>query len=139
MHAGTGQHGTHRDVAGAFPPAEAAEHGAGLEGFDEHGGGGKLIDGFGDEGVSQPDAGAGRTAFATPFVTGGEASELGQGDDFTETLIQCGEFTEFVGERREKLALQSVEDRGQVAHDLLTRSRRRLFNHPLKNPNNFEF
>ena len=50
-------------------------------------GGGELIDALGDEGVSQPDARAGRAALAAPRVAGGEAAQIGQRNDLAELLI----------------------------------------------------
>ena len=83
------------NVSGAFPTAESAERGPGMEGFEERAGGGELIDVFGDAGVGQPDAGTGRTALAAPLIAAGEAAQLGQRDDLAELLVQGGEFAQF--------------------------------------------
>lgn len=136
---GAAEGGFARNVVGAFPATKAAECGAGFESFDQRGGGGKLIDGFGDESVGEPDAGAGRTAIAAPLVTSSEASELGERDDFAELLIQGGESAEFIGEGGKELALQSVENRGQVEHACQTQSDSDLFNPIANNPSKFEF
>ncbi len=131
---GAAEGGFARNSVRAFPAAKPAECGAGFERINQRGGRGKLIDGFGDEGV-----GAGWTAFAAIFVTGGETPELGERDDFAELPIQAGERAEFVGEGGKELALQSVENRGQVEHDCQTPSGFNLFNPIANNPKQFEF
>lgn len=89
---------------------------------------------FGDEGMREPDAGAGRAAFAAPFIAAGEAAQLRERDDRTELPIQGGEFTQFVGERGKKLALQSEEDRRQIEHDSQPIPTPAVQTHPQKSP-----
>lgn len=111
------------NVPGTVPAAETAERRAVAQRFDQRGGGGELIDVLGDEGVGEPDTGTGWPALAAPRIAAGEAAQLGKRDDLAELLVQGGEFAEFLREGRKELALQAVEDRRQVEHDLQTRSR----------------
>ena len=104
------------NLADAFPTTKPAQRGSGVERFDQRGGGGELIDVLGDEGVSQPQSGAGWATFAAPRIGIGEASQLGQRDDFAELLVERGERPELLFERGEKLALEVVEDRRQIKH-----------------------
>ena len=103
-------------VAGAFPAAELAEPGAGAQGIEECGGGGELINALGDESVGQPDARARRTAFAAPRIAAGEAAQLGEREDSAELFVQRGEFAQLLGEDGKELALQVMEDHGEVEH-----------------------
>ena len=87
-------------LAGAVPAAELAQERAGIEGVQERAGGGELIAALGDEGVGRPEAGTGRGAVAAPFVTAGEAAQVGEGG--------------------EKPALEAGKNRCQVRHESRT-------------------
>ena len=63
--------------------------------------------------MGQPEAGTGRSAVASPFVTAGAAAPGGEGDDLAALLVQGGE-------GGEKLALEVVENRGEVRHEYQT-------------------
>jgi hypothetical protein len=98
-----------------------------------------LIDVFGDQGVGQPDAGTGLTAFAAPFITAGETAQLRERDNLAELLIQRGEFAQFLGKGGKELALQAVENRRQVEPALPIASHRSAFKSSCENPNESEF
>jgi len=57
---------------------------------------------------------------AAPFVTAGEAAQIGERNNFAEPFIQGREGSEFRGQHGEKLALQMVENRRQRSHVWLT-------------------
>jgi len=128
-----------RNVARAFPATQSAQRGPGTEGFDQGDRGGELVDGLGDERVREPDARTRRSSVAAPFVAVGEAPQFSERNDFTKLPIQGGKFPQFVGEGRKELAVQAVEDRGEVEHVLQTNSPRPLFIGSENNPNKMKF
>jgi len=75
---------------------------------------GELLDVLGAEGGRQPSARIGRATFAAPLILVREATQLRERDDFAELLVQRAERPEFLFEGREKLTLQTVEDRRQI-------------------------
>jgi hypothetical protein len=86
-------------LTGALPATELPQHGTGFESVQERTGGGELINVLGDEGLRQPGARTGQRAVAAPFVTAGEAAQIGERNDFAELLIQGGERPQFLRER----------------------------------------
>jgi len=114
---GTAEGGFAGNFTGTFPAAKLAQQRAGLERVKERPSGGELINVLGDEGVRQPNARTGRTTVAAPFVTPGEAAQIGECNDFAKLLIQGAQRAEFVRACGEKLPLQMVENRRQVGHE----------------------
>lgn len=58
-----------------------------------------------------------RTIVAAPFVTAGEAPQIGERNDLAELLVQGTQGSEFRCERGEKLSLQVVKVRRQLSHE----------------------
>src|ERR1035438_7372647 len=71
-------------------------------------------DQLGDERVRQPDPRTRWSTVAAPFVTPGEAAQIGERNHFAELLVQGGECSQFCDERGKKLALKMVENDRQV-------------------------
>ena len=88
--------------------------------------------------MGQPDARTGRRAVAAPLVTAGEAAQIREREDLAELLIQCGERTEFRGERWEKLALQVMKDRVEHVDPIDSRRFRSIKTENTQPPEGFE-
>ena len=101
-------------LSGAFPTAKLSQQRTGLQGVNERTGGRKLINVLGDERMRQPDARTRWSPVAAPFVTPGEAAQIGERNHFAELLVQGGECSQFCDERGKKLALKMVENDRQV-------------------------
>ena len=98
------------EVPEALPATELAERGAGAQCVKKCGGGGKLIDALGQEGVDEPDPGVGRTAVADPGIAAQEGAEVGQGNGLDELLVQLTQRPDFLGEGGEELALEVLPE-----------------------------
>ena len=132
---GAAEGGFAGDFPGTVPAAELPQQGAGLERVQERPGGGELIGALGAERLRQPGARTGRRTVAAPFITAGEAAQIGQREDFAELLVQGRERSQLGCQRGEKLALQRVEDRRQVSHGSLTLQTLSCSNKPKEIPN----
>jgi hypothetical protein len=97
-----------------FPTTEWAPQRPGLQGVQERTGGGELINVLGDESVRQPSARTGWATVAAPFVTTGEAAQIGERNDLAELLIQGAQGAGFGRKRGEKWPLQMVKNRRQA-------------------------
>jgi hypothetical protein len=115
------------------------QHGPGAQGIDQRPGGGELIDALGNERVGQLAARTRRATLPAPLILLREATQLREGNDFAELLVQRGERPEFGGQRGEKLALQTVEDRRQVEHVFQTLPLATYSNPAQQIPNKREF
>ena len=98
------------NLSGAFPTAKLSQQGTGLQGVNERAGSRKLINVLGDERMRQPDARTRWSTVAAPFVTPGEAAQIGERNHFAELLVQGGECSQFCHKRGKKLALKMVEN-----------------------------
>ena len=107
-------------ITGTVPAAEWPPQRAGRERVQGRARGGELIGALGEAGVRQPDARTGRSPVAAPFVSAGEAPQLGERNDFAELLIQSRARSQFGFQRGKQLALQRVEDRCQVSPERQT-------------------
>ena len=102
------------NLPGTFPTAKLSQQRTGLQGVNEGAGSRKLINVLGDERMHQPDARTRRSSVAAPFITPGEAAQIGERNHFAELLVQGGERPQFCHERGKKLALKMVENGRQV-------------------------
>lgn len=100
---------------------------------------GGMINGSGDDGGGQPDAGTRRTTLAAPLIIAGEAAQFGEHNDLAALLLQDGAFAPFLGEGGKELAWQALEDRRQVEHAVPTTSRRPTFTRSLNPPSKPSF